>query len=244
MLKNYFKNNSKSIKKFSLAFRGLVGTLAISTYVANDPKLAFWFLAAGAVIDFLMQLLPPDTELPGGGHKLMFAVGLVCVLSLGSCRIIKPETSHTKTDTTTTNYKKVDVEVKGAKVGTSLNIDSLARVAADKRVKWLLDSAAAAQAGRPIPPAPTEAPKTFTDPNTKAQLTYWIDQHGKLQLGCESKDQTISMLVAEVTKLTTEVSKKTEVVKEIPGYCWAIMGGLAALLLASILFNVVLLKSR
>lgn len=162
---------------------------------------------------------------------------ILSLFILTGCKTVKPGTDYSKTDTTSIKYVPVDVAVKGAKVGAALNIDSLLQVAVQKRAKYLKDSIAAALAGKPLPKPPKET-KVVTDPATKAQLTYWIDQYGRLQIGCESKDQTINLLVAEVTRLSKEVTKKTEIVKETPKWNGNLITVLSVLLVISVLINV------
>ena len=62
MLKNYYKPTSKKLLKMSLALRGMVATVSGAAYFQNDLKAAFWFLVAGAGIDFIIQCLDPDTN--------------------------------------------------------------------------------------------------------------------------------------------------------------------------------------
>lgn len=175
-------------------------------------------------------------------RTLSLLILIVSFISL-SCKVIKPAIETSKSDETSIGYKPVDVPVKGAKVGTSLNMDSLYRAAVAMRALYIKDSINAALAGKPVP-ASTQQKKSITDPETKAQLTYWIDQYGKLQISCESKDQVVTMLVAEVTRLTKEVTKKTEIVKETPKWNWISMSALATVLLISIIINLLKFKIR
>lgn len=185
--------------------------------------------------------------------KKIFIVVLYSLLLL-SCRIIKPEqtNSYRKEDSTITNYKKVDVEYKGATVTGSFNYDSLVRLMADKYVKLLpvqqqqsinLDSLYKAFKAN----LKTNEKQTVTDPQTKVQLQYWVDEFGKLQMTCSSKDQTIQMMVAEITRLTKEVStnKKTEIVYKMSWWGWAIVGcSLFIIIIALIIGVVIFLKYK
>lgn len=137
------------------------------------------------------------------------------VLAFSACRIIKPGTDTTKIDTTAINYKQQSVDVKGGKVDASLDVNALI----DAITSYKRDSANAAATGQPLPVKP-KASGTATDAQGKAQLTYWIDQFGKLQMTCESKDQTVNILVAEVTRLSKEVTKKTEIDYKTPVWAW------------------------
>ena len=227
MLKNYFKENSSAIKKLSLALRGLIGTLAASTYVTNNVNLAFWLLALGALLDFALQLLPPDATPADTAKKVLLIAAITTVLLAPGCKVIKPETSTIKKDSTIINYKHVDIDVPGAIVSHSVNVDSLMK---------------AYQAAVAVGNKAALPPMVVTDPNLKAQLKIWVDQFGQLQASCESKDQTVQALVTEVTRLSQEVTKKTEVVKETPKWNWIVLGALSALLIASILLNVILIR--
>jgi hypothetical protein len=62
MLNNYYKPTSKKLLKVSLALRGMVATVSGAAYFQNDLKAAFWFLVAGAGIDFIIQCLEPNTN--------------------------------------------------------------------------------------------------------------------------------------------------------------------------------------
>ena len=61
MFKNYFKPTSKKIEKLLLALKGFVGTIAVTTFVSGDPKIAFYFLIGGAAIDFLLRCNSDDS---------------------------------------------------------------------------------------------------------------------------------------------------------------------------------------
>lgn len=64
MLNNYYKPTPKKLLKISLALRGMVATISGAAYFQNDLKAAFWFLVAGAGIDFIIQCIDPDTNKP------------------------------------------------------------------------------------------------------------------------------------------------------------------------------------
>lgn len=55
MLKTFFQPTPKNMLRISLALRGLVGTIAGATYFNGNETAAFWFLVAGAVIDFFIN---------------------------------------------------------------------------------------------------------------------------------------------------------------------------------------------
>lgn len=262
-LKNYFKETSPKVKKFGLWLKGLIGTAAATTYMQNDAKTAFYLMLAGAVITGLLDLLPPDQ--PGdnssstanaAGNVALALIALLMLVSLAGCTVVKPEVDRTKTDTTITSFKQVDIKVKGAKVIAGIDMDSLyhaALMARDQRkddsiamLKFKNDSLASIKAGKPVPQRPQfvvrpPIKQTVTDPESKAQLTYWIDQYGKLQLGCESKDQVIKTLQAQITKLTKDTTVTTKVVTQTPGWNKFVMILEGAI--ALILFVVVIIKT-
>lgn len=62
MLNNYYKPTSKKLLKISLALRGMVATISGAAYFQNDLKAAFWFLVAGAGIEFFIQCIEPNTN--------------------------------------------------------------------------------------------------------------------------------------------------------------------------------------
>lgn len=238
-LKNYFKDTTVKVKKFALALKGLIATVSGASFIQGDVKLAFYALVAGAAIAFLLDLLPPDqpgnnsstgTVPPAAGAA---AVLLFLVMLLPACTVVKPEVDRSKVDTTITSYKQVDIRVKGATVFKGLNLDSLyhaAMFAKQQRqsdsiaqLKYKVDSLAAVKANKPLPPKPVYIPSPpevqyVTDPQTKALLGYWVDQYGKIQISCQAKDQTISTLQAQVTKLTKDTTTTTKVVMQTPGW--------------------------
>jgi hypothetical protein len=244
-LKNYWQETSPSVKRLILWLKGIIGAVSVSAFIQGDPKFSFWFLIAGGVVDGLLQLLPPDTnaDLKPGAKALLLVVCLsVVAATVTGCWSQRPVVEHNVIDTTTTTYKSQDVQYKGAKVMKGLNIDSLYHAALMSHDQHLEDSALNAQAiakykqdsltavknGKAIPAAPVLKPdkpvtRYVTDPLTKAQLSYWIDQYGKLQVGCESKDQTMQVLVAQVNRLRSDTTKATVTVYKIPSWIWYVL---------------------
>ncbi len=259
-LNNYWAETAQSVKKLALALRTLIGTVTASAYVQGNVQLAFYILLLGAVIDFLLNFLPPDK--PGNPGtpvstriNLGTAILLVLALFITSCSIIKPQVNTLQKDSTYISYKPIDWRVKGAKVNTGLNLDSLyhlALFARDARkedslatyalqLKYKNDSLIALRANKPLPPRPpmvVEHPKIqyLTDPETKAQLSYWVDQFGKLQIGCEAKDQTLHTLQTTITNLKSKETTTTQIAYKTPTWNWLLIGGLTALLIVSGIF--------
>lgn len=216
----------------SLALRALIGTLAGTAYITTDFRLAFWFLVAGAVLDFIIQCLPPDTEIKDG-TKVLVVLFLAGAFWLSGCGSVRPVASSVSTDTTITTYKRVDIKVAGAKVVHGINLDSLFAEGRKAREQYVRDSTAAALSGKLLP-APNPQIHTIVDPQSKAQLTYWLDQYGKLQLGCESKDQTIQALVAENNRLRQETKTVTFTEFKTPVWNYILMLMLGAALVLSL----------
>ncbi len=259
-LNNYWAETATSVKKIALALRTFVGTITASAYVQGNVQLAFYILLVGAIIDFLLNFLPPDK--PGNSGtpsipqiNLGTAVIFILALFITSCSIIKPQVNTIQKDSTYTTFKPIDLKVKGAKVNAGINLDSLYRASLFVRdqqkddsilkltlmVKYKTDSIAAIKANKPIPTRPVinygQPTKIYvTDPQTKAQLSYWIDQYGKLQLGCEAKDQTVQTLQATITNLKSKETITTVVAFKTPGWNWIAIGCLSALVLACAFF--------
>jgi len=246
-IKNYFKETSVRVKKFGLWLKGLIGTAAASAYIQSDVKTAFYLLLAGAVITGILELLPPDNEQTSGDKSALKGaapiaaalIALICLVS--SCSVIRPGSDTVKTDSTKTTFTHQTVDVKGAKVTASLNIDSLLKAATKARLKqqldsaayaqklaqYKVDSAAAAKAGKPLtetrPAPPKPQTQYVTDPQTKAQLSYWIDQYDNLQVGCESKDQAIDVLTTQIDHLKSQVTTKTVVSYKTSVWAYVVM---------------------
>jgi hypothetical protein len=220
MLNNLFKNSSKRITKLSLALRALIGTISMAAYVQSDIQLAFWFLVIGAVLDFVIQLLPPETEIKTGAKILVGLVAISVLCFSGCSKKVHPESITVSVkDSTIINYKSVDVPIPDFKVNQGVNIDSL------------LSAFKAADAnGSTIQTVPV----IVKDESGKVQLQYWLDQHGKLQITCESKDQTIQMLVAEVTKARNETKTVYKTDFKTPAWNYVIIILLGCALILSL----------
>jgi hypothetical protein len=260
-LNNYWKETSCRVKKIGLVLRGLVTALTTNAYVQGDLKMAFYVLLAGAVLDILLQFLPPDSPATANSESCAIsgtgsAIAVIALLMLftGACSIIKPGVDIIKTDSTYTTYKQVDLKLAGATVTKAVDLDSLfhaSLMARDQRnadaiasMKYKQDSFSALEANKLLPAKPLYIQtkpivQYFTDPQTKAQLSYWVDQYGKLQLGCESKDQVVHSLQTEVNKLSSQTTTKTVVVTKTPNWNWMVMGAEGILLLICIVILII-----
>lgn len=171
----------------------------------------------------------------GGTGDTVNIILIMATLAIFGCTVIKPgtNTSSDKSDSSWTNYKQVPVDVKGATVGSNINTDSLIN-----RIKELM---AASAKSTPVGEQPNldsifaafkaglkpiKDTVTVTDPNAKVVLKYWMDEAGKLQMTCTSKDETINVLVAENNKLRREIEKSQTVHVEykMPWWGWLAVG--------------------
>lgn len=203
-----------------------------------ESKVAPIFKAAMALLTLGMERnkLPNPSENKSSSSQttstlvLLIIAGTVSVLAFSSCKLIKPgtNTSYSKTDTTMTTYKPVAVEVKGGTVVNNVNVDSLAREIVKRMLQGNNSNANVDSILNVIKAGlkPLRDTVRVTDPNSKAELKYWMDENGKLQMSCSAKDQQVTLMVAEITRLTKEISsiKKTEVAYRMPWWGWILVG--------------------
>ncbi|WEK18181.1 MAG: hypothetical protein P0Y49_15425 [Candidatus Pedobacter colombiensis] len=170
-------------------------------------------------------------------RKKLMVLGLgVTTLGILSCRSVQPVVSSVlKTDSLITTYKQESLLIKGAKVEERLDLDSLILVARSVRAAYLKDSVLAVREGREVVRTMSTAIREFTDPSTKAALSYWIDEYGRLNIGCESKDQTIQLLIAQVKQLQKEITTAQKIEYKTPWYNYLIILTLLAALLLTII---------
>jgi hypothetical protein len=238
-LTNYWRETSPKIKKLSLWLKGSIATLAASAYASSNDKLGFWLLVAGAVISGILECLPPDDGNNTNGS--IVAPVVICIFAatlFSSCRVVKPQTNTVIKDSTITRIDTVRVTVPGAYVSSGFNCDSLVKKWMMERDHYKQDSTNAANNKQPIPPRPKPVIQYITDPQTKAQLSYWIDQAGRVQVGCEAKDQKITELQKEITRLhSVSITTITPpIIKQVtPWWNWLLIGVLATLFIISII---------
>lgn len=60
MIGKFDKPLPKRLKRAMLAFKTLIGAIAVSQYVTDNPKFSFYALIAGAVVDFIVEALFGD----------------------------------------------------------------------------------------------------------------------------------------------------------------------------------------
>lgn len=248
MLGNYFKPTSKNILKVSLALKGFIGTISAATFFDGNKTAAFWFLIAGAFIDFILQCVDSDTEQAVKDNAGKISVILwILSLSVFGCKAPNIATSNTKTDSTWTSYNQAAMNVTGASVSSGVNVDSLVdalrrklSTAANGSQPANIDSMINAAVSAFKDEMKSMKPIVVIDPESKVQLKYWYDQYGKLNMECSSKDQTIQILVAQVNKLSNEKRVETIIKKEPTWYTWGMVGyslALTVLLVVLIFFR-------
>ena len=60
--KNFVKPTPTNLLFLVEGLKGIIGTVAISTYVTGNEKIAFWILIAGAALDFVTKVLARAAE--------------------------------------------------------------------------------------------------------------------------------------------------------------------------------------
>lgn len=221
--------------------------------VAPLFKLVMRILTVGLEKNNINKIVE-DVESAAKTDAVKTLLIVTSILALTACKVVKPgtDTSYTKEDTTITAYKPVNAEYKGATVGNSINQDSLFKAFAALLQKSNsngqrpinIDSLLTAfKAGLKQGQKDT---MLVTDPQSKVQLKYWYDEFGKLQMTCSSKDQTIQLMVAEITRLTKEVSKakSVEVIYKMPWWGWLIVGVALVSFLGVVIVFFAVLKDR
>lgn len=190
-------------------------------------------------IDKITALKKSDDTNSKGGSTIVIIAAAISMAAYG-CTIVKPgETStYSKTDTTETKYKPIFVEYKGGTSTTAINYDSL--YAAWKKSLPATQQSNADSLFKVFLKSLKKDTVTVVDAQSKAQLKYWYDEYGKLQLSCTAKDQNLNIMVAEITRLTKEVSNsnKTVVVYKMIWWGWLIVG--AALLSLLVLIAIII----
>jgi hypothetical protein len=219
MLGNYFKPTSKTILKLSLALKGFIGTISAATYFDGNKTAAFWFLIAGAFIDFILQCVDSDTEqaVKDNAGKITVILALLW-LSLFGCKTSNIATSTTKVDSIWTSYNQAVVNVSGDALRNKLS------TAASSSHPANIDSMINAAVSAFKDEMKSKKPIEVTDPESKVQLKYWYDQFCTLNMECSSKDQTIQLLIAQINKLSTEKKVENIIIKEPTWYTWGLVG--------------------
>ncbi|TAG31876.1 MAG: hypothetical protein EAZ35_02170 [Sphingobacteriia bacterium] len=158
---------------------------------------------------------------------------VLCIaLIITSCKTSKPTnvSFYEKKDTTEVSYKQVQFKVEGGSVQSQINLDSILNVFALKIVKSQPQGTPTLNVDSLVSQMKKalflQKPVTTSDKNDKAELRFWFDQYGRVQINCISKDQTIHLLAAEVKKLQTIIQKNEsiEVEYKMPWYGWFAVG--------------------
>lgn len=87
MLKNYFKPTPPRLLRISLGLKTLIGTVSSAAFFEGNKDAAFWFLVAGAIIDFLINCIGDNK------NATMFIVSIASLFLFSSCAFIE-EHSH------------------------------------------------------------------------------------------------------------------------------------------------------
>lgn len=228
MFKRYFKPTPKKLLRISLAMRTMIGTISGAAYFDGKKDAAFWFLIAGAVVDFLINCQTDDRKpsKPYIDKVLLILFGSI-VLTSSCSRKVSETITISKTDSTWMTKKLVDIPVKGGATA-GINMDSL---------KSLMEQYMMNTSGSNPSEITRIVEKTFSIPDTSGryELRYWMDASGQLFAQCVGKDQVIQTLVEQNNRLIKEVQekKKTVVKYRLPVWTWLGLG----VVLAAILFT-------
>lgn len=230
MWKKFFAPTPVRIKKILLALKGFIGAIAVSNYFNGNKDVAFWFLVAGAFVDFLLNCTVDKDGTPPAANFFKPALFIIIAsVLLTSCKVVKParENFHSVTDSVITNYKPVDVPVTGASVTDSISPFAWGGISHLLTLDTTTPKLITFNGNlKPFKTPLKRDTVRVTDPQTKVQLKYWFDAYGKLQMQCSSKDTTLQIMMAEITRLHNDVSveKKSEVVYKMPKWGWVVVG--------------------
>jgi hypothetical protein len=59
-IKQYFQPTPKNLRKWLLAGKSLIGTIATADFFNGNPSRAFWIMFAGAALNELANLIGED----------------------------------------------------------------------------------------------------------------------------------------------------------------------------------------
>lgn len=142
---------------------------------------------------------------------------LICLtLVMVGCKSTKPiVNTYTIKDSTIVKYKNVDVPVPGQKTEAAVNLDSLLQLLKENK--------------------PVVVNGQVPSGDGKMLLQYWTDAFGKLQIRCQTQDQVLNVLAAEITRLREEKKIETVIHTEYKTPVWNYI--LAVLLLAALILS-------
>lgn len=142
-------------------------------------------------------------------YILCFGIATACITAgCAPAKNIKATTNFRAViDTVTTVYKTVPIVVPGATVYQTLNVDSIVNI-----LKQLNN-------GQPLP---TQIIERIKQPiimqagkNNEAELKYWVNEFGQLQLSCSAKERQLQAVVAENTRYRKDSSFNTITVDKL-----------------------------
>ena len=152
---------------------------------------------------------------------------ILSALLLGACTIIKP-TEHTETsDVKTITLIDTTFIYTGSFINNSQQIDSIYELLLQKK------------ADNPNLKSSENIVK-YTDPESKVQLSFWIDEYGKLQAKCESKD---AQFMAQLQSIEHKIIQNKTVIKEKKNI-WAKVAANAGLMSTAILLILLIINLK
>jgi len=131
---------------------------------------------------------------------LLYAVSFM-LLAQG-CRIIKP-TETFKTDTYKEFYRDTTIFIKGSDVNKGIDSANLALIISKLNKREKVE---------------------YRDNNGNVMLSFYLDELGRLQAKCESKDSAYQFQLKEIERKYSEQVFETIVKKQTPVWVW-ICGG-------------------
>lgn len=117
-------------------------------------------------------------------------MAILFILMIFGCKKQSVISSDTKaTEKVNVKWRDTTITVPGFEISAGINIDSLIRAH--------------------VPRTKTEIRKvTVIDPETKAQLSYWKDEAGRLQARCEAQEKQIDFKLKDIERIIkTETNK-------------------------------------
>lgn len=126
----------------------------------------------------------------------------ICLASvMVGCKSTKPVVnSYTVKDSTVVNYRTVEVPVPGQQTSAAVNLDSLMNLLKENK--------------------PVIINGQVPSGDGKMLLQYWTDAFGKLQIRCQTQDQVLNVLAAEITRLREEQKIETVIHTEYRTPVW------------------------
>jgi hypothetical protein len=90
MFQNYFKPTPAGLLRVSLGLKTMIGTLSGAAYFNGNKDAAFWFLVAGAVVDFIINCFGDDKN----KAATVIIVAVATAFLFSSCNVVKHHKSN------------------------------------------------------------------------------------------------------------------------------------------------------